>query len=73
MAAVEIQRPPVPNAPANDQRFNQRLRAWDMHTRLRNGHSCTVTTVARNSCAAIANVERIYGDAIKGVTPKQIV
>lgn len=69
MPAYEITLPKPPEPPANDSRFAQRLRVFDMQYLLRNGHAGVITTVARNSTVAVDHLDSIFGEALKGVRP----
>lgn len=72
MSAHEITRPStIPSA--NDSRFTQRLRVFELTYRLRNGHVGMLTTVARNSSLAIDHLATIYGDSLRGVKPLQVL
>lgn len=69
MSAHEFKAPPEDGPPANDASYHQRLRVFDMHYRLHNGHAGQLTTVARNSTAGIEHVAKIFGESLKGVKP----
>lgn len=72
MAALEVTMPTTLR-PANDGRYSGPMRGFDVKCRLRNGHTCTLTTVARNSTLAILHAEQIYGEQLKGVTPMVVL
>jgi hypothetical protein len=75
MAAIEMTMPAHTVPTANESRFVRGpLSAFDMAVKLGNGHKVTITTVARNSAAAIENMSRLFGEqTMKGITPKRVL
>lgn len=75
MPAIEMTMPAHTVPTANESRFVRgRLGVFDMDVCLNNGHKVTITTVARNSAAAIQNMDRLYGEqTMKGITPRRVL
>jgi len=57
---------------ANDQRFTSRMRAFEVTVRRINGSVCSITSIARDSAASVANAALIFPDTM-GVKVKTLV
>lgn len=73
LLAHEITRPPHRAPAANEGSYARRpMRIFELEVRLVNGHTTTLTTVARNSAAAIDHADDVFGDQIDGVKPRAL-
>ena len=74
MPAVEIIMPRHAVPTANEPSFKaRRLGAFDLSVRLDDGRVTTITTIARNSTDAIDCMDAVYGQVMKGVTPRRLM
>lgn len=75
MPAIELTTIPHTAPTANESRFVRGpLGVFDMAVCFGNGHKVTITTVARNSAAAIDNMDRLFGEqTMKGITPRRVL
>jgi hypothetical protein len=71
MPATEITTKPTAQAPANDQRFNSRLRSFSISYRLVGGSKGQLTAIARNGQTAVHNVAQAF-PGFSGATVKTL-